>query len=131
MSGVYKYSGVRKSQQSLNEVYFWTAVFKDWKHLLKQDEIKMIIIEGFQWLVNHEPVHIYGYVVMPNHIHVLWEQLKMNGKETPKESFAKFTGHIFLKRLRTSGKIYMNMPLYKKTGIISFGKEKSVKAKCR
>jgi hypothetical protein len=33
---------------------------------------------------------------MDNHIHVLWEQLKMNGKETPKESFEKFTGHICL-----------------------------------
>ena len=32
--------------------------------------------------------------------YVLWEQLKMNGKGTPKESFEKFTGHMFLKRLR-------------------------------
>ena len=37
---------------------------------------------------------------MPNHIHVLWEQLKMNGKETPKASFEKYTGHIFLKQLK-------------------------------
>ncbi len=103
MSGVFKYSGVRKSHQSLNEVYFWTSVIKDWKHLLKEDEMKMIIIESFQWLVQHELVHICGYVVMPNHIHVLWEQLKMNGKEAPKESFEKFTGHIFLKRLRKGG----------------------------
>ena len=42
----------------------------------------MIVIESFQWLVKHELVYIYGYVVMPNHIHVLWEQLKLNGKET-------------------------------------------------
>jgi len=34
-------------------------------------------------LMQHELVYIYGYVIMPNHIHVLWEQLKMNGKETP------------------------------------------------
>jgi hypothetical protein len=26
----------------------------------------------------------------------------MNGKETPKESFEKFTAHMFLKRLKTS-----------------------------
>ncbi len=37
---------------------------------------------------------------MDNHIHFLWEQLKMNGKETPKESFEKYTGHTFLKELR-------------------------------
>lgn len=30
------------------------------------------------------PVHVYGYIIIDNHIDVLWEQLKMNGKETPK-----------------------------------------------
>ena len=82
MPGVFKYSGVRKSHPSLNEIYFWSSTIKDWKHLLKEDEMKMIVIESFQWLVKHELVYIYGYVVMPNHIHVLWEQLKLNGKET-------------------------------------------------
>ncbi len=62
--------------------------------------MKMIIIESFKWLKQNELVNIYGYVVMPNHIHVLWEQLKMNGKETPKASFEKYTGHMFLKQLR-------------------------------
>lgn len=54
--------------------------------------------------VQHELVYIYGYVIMDNHIHVLWEQLKMNGKETPKESFEKYTGHMFLKELRKMDK---------------------------
>ncbi|MDE3185695.1 MAG: hypothetical protein KGM16_19965 [Bacteroidota bacterium] len=47
MSGVFKYSGARKSYQSLNEVYFWTSVIKDWKHLLQEDEMKIIIMESF------------------------------------------------------------------------------------
>jgi REP element-mobilizing transposase RayT len=64
--------------------------------------MKMIIIQSFQWLVQHELVNIYGYVVMDNHIHVLWEQLRMNGKESPKESFEKYTGHMFLKQIRRS-----------------------------
>jgi putative transposase len=100
MDNAFKYAGERKSHQSFNEVYFWTSVIKAWKHLLQTDEMKMIIIGSFQWLVQHERVHIYGYVVMDNHIHVLWEQLKMNGKETPKESFEKFTGHMFVKKLK-------------------------------
>ncbi|MDQ2721469.1 MAG: hypothetical protein M3Z26_17160 [Bacteroidota bacterium] len=57
-------------------------------------------MQSFQWLAEHELVHIYGYVIMDNHILVLCEQLKMNGKETPKESFEKFTGHMFLKKLK-------------------------------
>ncbi len=60
----------------------------------------MIIIQSFQWLKQNELVNIFGYVIMPNHIHVLWEQLKMNGKETPKASFKIYTGHMFLKKLR-------------------------------
>ena len=52
--------------------------------------MKMIIIVSFQWLVLHELVHIYGYVVMDNHIDVLREQLKMNSKETPKESYRAY-----------------------------------------
>ena len=102
MADAFKYSGERKSFQSFNEPYFWTSVIKDWKHLLKNDEMKMIIIKSFQWLKQNGLVNIYGYVIMPNHIHVLWEQLKMNGKETPRASFEKYTGHMFLKQLRVN-----------------------------
>ena len=51
MSTPFKYSGERKSRQSLNEVYFRTSVIKAWKHLLIDDEMKMIIVESFQWPV--------------------------------------------------------------------------------
>jgi putative transposase len=60
---------------------------------------------------------------MDNHMHVLWEQLKMNGKETPKESFEKFTGHMFVKKLKPDKKNLKNMQQNRKTGIIYFGKE--------
>ena len=53
--------------------------------MLSNDVMKKIIINSFQWLKQNELVIIYGYVIMPNHIHVLWEQLKMNGKETLKQ----------------------------------------------
>jgi hypothetical protein len=62
MSGVFKYSGERKSHQSLNEVYFWTSVIKDWKHLLRGDEMKMIIIKSFQLLVQHKLVYLTHYM---------------------------------------------------------------------
>ena len=100
MSTIVKYSGERKSHQNLNEIYFWTTVIKDWKHLLATDDMKAIITESFQWLVQHKLVYIYGYVIMNNHVHILWEQLKMNGKEMPKESFEKYTAHMFLKKLK-------------------------------
>ena len=62
MPYTFKYPGERKSFQSFNEPCFWTSVIKDWKHLLKNDEMKMIIIKSFQWLKQNELVNIYGYV---------------------------------------------------------------------
>ena len=38
---------------------------------------------------------------MPNHLHIIWEMLRKNGKEMPYASFNKFTSHQFLHNLRT------------------------------
>jgi putative transposase len=93
------YTGHRNSYTELNEVYCWTITIKNWAHLLKADDYKTIIMESLAWLCAKQLVRIYGYVIMPNHIHLLWEQLKMNGKEFPKNSFEKFTAHAFRKKL--------------------------------
>ena len=42
---------------------------------------------------------VYGFVIMPNHVHLIWKNLEMNGKEFPDESFLKFTAHRFKKKL--------------------------------
>ena len=97
--GTITYLGYRNSYAELNEVYFWTITINQWIHLLDTDEYKMLIMESLKWLHAKELVRIYGYVIMPNHIHLLWEQLKMNGKEFPKNSFEKFTAHRFAKKL--------------------------------
>ncbi len=39
---------------------------------------------------------------MPNHIHLIWDMLELNGKESPAGSFAKFTAHQFKKYLQAS-----------------------------
>ena len=83
----FKYKGRRNSNTELNEVYFWTITVNKWQHLLMPDKNKMIIINSLQWLVQKQLAKIYGYVIMPNHIHLMWKQLLMNGKEFPKNSF--------------------------------------------
>ena len=56
----------------------------------------MIVVDSLQWLVQKGLVKIYGYVIMPNHIHLMWEQLQMNGKKFPKNSFEKFTAKLLV-----------------------------------
>lgn len=93
----------RNSETSLNEIYFWTLTIKDWKYLLTEDNYKMIIIHSLYYLTQNELAKIYGYVIMPNHIHLIWQLLKMNGKESPKASFVKHTAHAFKSSLKTQG----------------------------
>lgn len=44
---------------------------------------------------------------MPNHIHLIWQQNKLNGKETPKGSFLKYTAHVYLKRLKAESHLQL------------------------
>ena len=97
----------RNSSTDFGKVYFWTATIKDWNRLLKDNHFKDIIIESLQHLTAHNLVTIFGFVIMPNHIHLLWRLNKMNGKEKPVGSFLKFTAHMFKKSL-LSNIVFLN-----------------------
>jgi REP element-mobilizing transposase RayT len=92
--------GVRNSRMFLNEVYFWTDTVHNWKRLFKPDAYKLVLIEYLQKLVRTRMAVIYGYVIMPNHLHLIWELLAKNGKEMPHASFNKHTSHELVKELR-------------------------------
>jgi putative transposase len=87
------HSNQRKSTIQLGEVYFWTATIHHWKHLLKPNKYKQIIIDSLQNLVARNLITVYGYVIMPNHLHLIWEMNEKNGKELPSASFLKWIAH--------------------------------------
>ncbi len=93
--------GQRNSKMFLEEVYFWTDTIKDGHKLLDDDFNKNVIIECWRNLVSRKKIKLYAFVIMPNHLHAVWEMLSENGKEMPYASFNKFTSHQFLKKLRT------------------------------
>tara|TARA_B110000902_G_C14177117_1_gene539098 strand:- start:1 stop:549 length:549 start_codon:yes stop_codon:yes gene_type:complete len=90
----------RKSFMDVGQVFFWTATINDWKHLLSEDLCKKIIIDSLLHLKEQKLIHVLAYVIMPNHIHLIWKLNDYNGKELPSASFTKFTGHQFQKYLR-------------------------------
>lgn len=92
----------------LGAVYFYTVAIVDWISLLRSDRFKMIVLDSLIHLVKKKKIIIYGFVIMPNHIHIIWENLEMNGKEMPYVSFMKFTGHEFLKELRQTNNPLLN-----------------------
>ena len=94
--------GIRNSKMLLNKVYFWTDTIKNWKDLLRDDLCKIMILNCWRELVNRKKIVIYGFVIMPNHLHIIWEMIEKNGKEMPYASFNKFTSHQFLEVLRVN-----------------------------
>jgi putative transposase len=102
------FEAIRNSKMNLNEVYFWTDTVLDWKKLLKQDKYKQRIIEEWQKLIVKRKIAIYAFVLMPNHLHVVWELLEKNGKEMPHASFNKATGHEIIKDLKENHPAVLN-----------------------
>ena len=81
-----------------------TATVHDWLPLLEPDKNKEVIISSLKKLSDDKLISVYAFVIMPNHIHLIWSQDGMNGKETPKGSLLKYTAHIFLRHLKSIGK---------------------------
>ena len=89
----------RNSYIEIGSIYFYTVTINKWQHLLKEDALKLIIINSLKYLTEHKKIEVYGFVIMPNHIHIIWQTLDSNGKETPQGSFLKYTAHAFKKYL--------------------------------
>jgi len=97
----------RKSHTTIGEIYFWTATIHKWLHLLDSGSNKQLIVDYLKKLSDEGMITVYAFIIMPNHIHLLWQQNKLNGKESPKGSLLKYTGHEFLKLLKAEGKSNM------------------------
>ena len=97
---------MRKSFVALNKIYFLTATINKWQNLLESEENKDLIISYLKKLSDEGKISVYGFVIMPNHIHIIWKQNNLNGRETPQGSFLKYTAHEFLKKLKLQGENY-------------------------
>lgn len=70
---------------------FFTATILNWKHLLKPDKYKDIIMGSLKFLVQQKRIYLYGFVVMPNHLHLIW-QMRENIKQSDvQRDFLKYT----------------------------------------
>ncbi|MEO8772129.1 MAG: hypothetical protein ABI402_18665 [Ferruginibacter sp.] len=97
----------RKSHTSLGKIYFWTATIHKWYTLLQEDKMKGIIIDYLKILSDEKKITMYGFVLMLNHLHFIWQQHILNGKELPKGSFMKYTAHKFREILQEENKLHL------------------------
>jgi putative transposase len=74
-----------------NNALFFTATILNWNSLLANNKYKQIICESLFFLVKEKRVRVYGFVIMPNHIHLIWYINEPHTREEVQRDFLKFT----------------------------------------
>ncbi|PRY14913.1 transposase IS200 family protein [Pontibacter ummariensis] len=72
-------------------IAFFTATILEWKHLLKPDKYKAIVLASLRYLVANKRVKVYAFVIMPNHLHLLWKMEEPHKREDVQRDFLRFT----------------------------------------
>ncbi|GAB4197656.1 MAG: hypothetical protein OHK0057_29670 [Thermoflexibacter sp.] len=70
---------------------FFTATIHEWQKLLKPDNYKQLIMGSLKFLVENGRIFLYGFVIMPNHIHLLWRMQEGHDERDVQRDFLKFT----------------------------------------
>lgn len=72
-------------------IEFFTATCLNWQPLLSFPKHKKIVMDSLNFLVEEKRVWIYGYVIMPNHLHILWRKQDVWIEKNVQQHFLKFT----------------------------------------
>ena len=73
------------------ELKFFTATILEWKKLLRPDKYKVYIMESLRFLVKEERVAVHGFVIMDNHLHLIWQLKHPHKAKDIQRDFLKFT----------------------------------------
>lgn len=86
---------------------FFTATNLNWLPVLQNDFHKQILVEAIKHRVDNETLTVYGFVIMPNHFHIIW---RINGnvnKADFQRDFMKFTARSILKFMKMNNDILL------------------------
>ena len=79
---------------------FFTATNLEWKKLLQPDKYKDIVISSMRFLVKDKRAKIFAFVIMGNHIHLIWQMMPDNDPEAVQRDFLKYTAQRIKKDLQ-------------------------------
>jgi putative transposase len=107
-----KHARVKIKKANMNYAHnyanFITITCLEWKHILAEDEVKKIIIDALEFLVINKRIRLYAFVVMDNHLHLIWQMLDDNKSEDVQRDFLKYTAQQILKHFRNTQSPLMN-----------------------
>ncbi len=87
---------------------FYTASIYEKKHLLKDDLHKDIIIDCLKFLVSENRIVLNAFVIMSNHIHVIWQPMFGFTPSGIQASFMKYTAQQLKGSLNKRDEAFLN-----------------------
>jgi putative transposase len=72
-------------------IEFFTATCLNWQMLLQSDERKQVLMDSLRFLVEDKRIWLYCFVLMPNHIHLLWRKQDDWVNKNIEQIFLKYT----------------------------------------
>ncbi len=80
-----------KTEYSFHAAQFFTATIYEWQTVLVDDKYKNVIIESLQFLVTNKRIELNAFVIMHNHIHLIWQAMNNFTPSAIQASFMKYT----------------------------------------
>ena len=83
---------------------FFRATIYQWHHLLSDDGHKNIVTESLKFLVTDKRIDLNAFVIMSNHIHLIWQPLVGFTPSEVQASFMKYTAQQLKRSLLKNDK---------------------------
>lgn len=83
-----------------HHVQFITITCLNWLAVLQNNHHKQIITDALQNRITRQQVTVYAFVIMPNHLHIIWQLHDGMIREDFQRDFLKFTARAILRFMR-------------------------------
>jgi len=87
------------------ELYFTTSTVVGWIYIFTEPEYFEIIIDSLKYCQQHKGLRVAGYVIMPNHLHLICAGSKENRLSDIFRDFKHYTARDVLENLRANRRL--------------------------
>jgi putative transposase len=87
---------------------FTTITNLNWLPILENDQYKEIVIKALRTRTINEEVTVYGFVIMPNHLHIIWQLHDGIARSDFQRDFLKITAKNIIETMKTNNDKLLN-----------------------
>ncbi len=96
-------SGDRYLISDQNSMYFITFTVIDWVDVFSRKDYKLELVNSMNYCIKEKGLLVYGWVIMSNHVHVIWQAKEGYQLSGIIRDFKKFTAKRILHMIEYGG----------------------------